>query len=778
MRTGSTGNNRGIVSLRPASALLAVGFLCGSLLGMAIPNYPEAAIGPVAAVTGLSVVASTPLALMAAGFSLGILTAVIPEKYRTGTNSPDITGTMEGRVLSVASGVAGGGVATVSVDRVFLPRPVTVRFKARLRFSGGPMPFAGDLIRAPVHLIQFESANRPGLRYLGNVDPRGWALIREGGYLSHLRRKIRNSLLKGGERFGPSATGMLASIALGDKSLLPAETSRAMRHTGIYHLLAVSGVHLAAALLMGILLARPLGAAIAGAGRPGLSLEIRVVAGGLFCILYLCITGISPSAARAGVFAALTALALMTKREIHPINVLALCYLAIGSFSTVPQPGVSLALSMLACLGIFASVGRGPRDLTSAMRVSAGAFIFTLPLVVTVFRGIPFLAPAINLIVGVPFAAMLIPGVVLGDVLSVVLPQGANIVFAVCAGLGKIFSVFIAALGSVRWIYLPLNEYGCAVAAAAGVLCAFLWIRWRGNLGRGVVLIILISSAALAGNFLGDMFVYNRLVMQFPGLGQADAAVLRASGKTVMVDTGPPGVGLRSPPIARMMEREGIRRIDVIILTHPHPDHVGGVAFLMKNWDVGEVVLPQTMQAFDLWRKVLTTVPPGTVVRFLARGDSIRVGEMEFEAMAPFSELYRDGDDLNGLSLVMLLHWRKFTALFTGDAPWGSVEKIIGRLDSLYLLKVPHHGSARGFDPVAMKRIGTIKGVFRKLLAVFTSDPLGERALPSLKVVRWFERAGARFLLTGRGEGVNIICRFPRKWRKGEVGKVDIHYGF
>ena len=691
---------------------------------------------------------------------------------------PDIIGSIEGKVLSVKAGRAGGGVATVSVDRVFLPQPAKVRLEAHLRLSGGPMPSAGDRIRAPVHLIPFAPENRPGFLYFGNVDSRGWILIREGGYFSHIRRKIRSALLKGGGRFGPSATGVLTSIGLGDRSLLPAETSRAMRHTGIYHLLAVSGVHLAAALLMGYLLARPLGAAIAGGGCPGLFLGIRMVAGGLLCIYYLSITGLSPSASRAGVFAALIALALMVKREVHPMNVLALCYLVIGSFSAVPQPGISLALSMLACLGIFVSVGRGAKDLTSAMKVSAGAFIFTLPLVVMVFRGIPLLAPAINLVVGIPFAALLIPGVVLGDVLSIVLPHGANAVFAACAGLGGILTAFVAVLGRARWIYLPLNGFGCVAAAAAGVLCAFLWVRWRGNLRRGVILIIFIFAAAMVGDFFGGRLAFNRFEIQFPGLGQADAAILRVSGKTVMVDAGPPGVGLRRPPIARTMEREGIRRIDALILTHPHPDHVGGAAFLMKNWDVDEVILPQTRQALDLWRKVLVNVPPGTIVRFITKGDSVRVGEMEFEAKAPFSERYRKGEDLNRLSLVMLLRWRNFSALLTGDAPWSSVEKIIGRIDSLDLLKIPHHGSAKGFDPASMERIGMVKGVFRKLLAVYTSDPPGERALPSLKVVRWFERAGARFLLTGRGEGVNIICRSPRKWRNGGGGKVDIHYGF
>jgi hypothetical protein len=106
-------------------------------------------------------------------------------------------------------------------------------------------------------------------------------------------------------------------------------------------------------------------------------------------------------------------------------------------------------------------------------------------------------------------------------------------------------------------------------------------------------------------------------------------------------------------------------------------------------------------------------------------------------------------------SLQLLLVVDDFVSLFTGDASWDQVWRSMGMTSSLDLLKVPHHGSKKGFPSADMDDTVISISDNSNLIAVCPSRPPGRRPLPAPEVVRWFEGRGVGFVYTG-DNGVKI----------------------
>jgi len=497
--------------------------------------------------------------------------------------------------------------------------------------------------------------------------------------------------------------------------------------------------------------------------------------GAVTCLYYLLITGLSPSGLRASIFAVIAVAGSIGYRDFHLPSSLAWTYLLIGSFSSVPQPDVSLTLSMLACLGIWTTVSDGKRGPRGWLEVCMGAYIFTLPVVVAVFHGIPILAPLWNLCVGIPFTALLIPLAVLGDAVSFFWSYGGYLAFNLWKALAYPVVALLIRAGELKWAYLSLNLYGSVSASACSLICMILWWKGKRSVKGKVLLLLFPVMFGSFGHWAGEEISRNRMVLKFPGLGKADAAIIKAEGITVLIDSGPPGLSGREPPLARNLRREGIRRIKTLFLSHPHPDHTGGSGYILRNWQVESVVLPSSQSELSLWRKILFDVPPGVPVRFVAPGNRVSVGNMEFSVSGPGRAPDDMELDINGMSMIIHMTWRDLDVLFTGDAPWLGTLEAMKKTRNLDILKIPHHGSGVGFPPEGWE--DTMKALkrFPGMISICTAGPAGVGPHPSRKVTDWFQKAGLLFLLTGRGNGVTIV--YPAKdavYCKGSLLTRDI----
>ncbi|MEE8319510.1 MAG: ComEC/Rec2 family competence protein, partial [bacterium] len=738
--------------------ILACGYLAGLLICRFFPVYPDV-VSPMSAVVFLSVLAApTPAAIVASGFAGGVLISSFTEPELPHGSGKPLTGTFEGEVLSFRNETALKIQALVHVKSMCSTEISKVSFKAYIRTSELDL-MRGDRIKFRARLVPYQSRGRNEVLFSGSVGSGAMVLVKRSllpGIIGNIRRDVLR--LSGGELGDGGA--MLAAIAAGDRTYLSSDLSRAFRRTGVYHFLAISGVHVGSSIFIGFTLMRLLTLPWAGAGNTKSAYMLSVAGGSFMLLVYLMITGLSTSSIRAALFAAILLAAPFLGREGALPNNIALSLIVITAFSSLRQPDLSLGLSLAACSGIAISLRREGRLLEKTIRICLGAHLFTLPIVVVAFRGIPVFGPLFNLFSGFVFATVLIPLAVAGDFITSIFPVAGKVLFIFWRAVADPILGILKWAGASKWIFLPVNTSGCVLAVIASLVSAAVWTRIRVCFKKGFVLLLFPVVLGGIGNYVGEAVGNTHLSVIFPGFGQSDASYIRSDGGTVLIDTGPPGYKGSTPRIVRLLDRKGIRNIDALFLTHPHPDHVGGAVHLLRDFDVNRLILPYSRNALRLWSRILKECPEKTVVTFVEAGDRIAIGNMDFHILGPEWNIDVNEGDLNHLSMIVALNWRDFTGLFTGDAPWTDVAAAWKSTGDLELLKIPHHGSATGFENFGKER--NSREIPALSVAVCTARRGYNLHLPSRDVVDWFERRGVPFLITGRGDGI-VVEYYPGK---------------
>ena len=172
-------------------------------------------------------------------------------------------------------------------------------------------------------------------------------------------------------------------------------------------------------------------------------------------------------------------------------------------------------------------------------------------------------------------------------------------------------------------------------------------------------------------------------------VGQADAtAVFLPDGKTMLIDGGNSGDGVI---IKKHLKRYGIKRIDYIVSTHPHEDHIGGLSYVINSFDIGEIYMPKVSYDSAIYTQLLETISSyGYTINSAKKGVCITENdEYKAEILSPIRDEY---DDMNHYSVIMKLTYKDTSYLFTGDAEVVNEKDLSGDI-SADVLKVGHHGS-------------------------------------------------------------------------------------
>jgi len=201
-----------------------------------------------------------------------------------------------------------------------------------------------------------------------------------------------------------------------------------------------------------------------------------------------------------------------------------------------------------------------------------------------------------------------------------------------------------------------------------------------------IVLFIIFSKPQASS----DLKVY------FFDVGQGDSEYIKMSdGSDILIDGGPDDKVLAE--LGKAMNF-GDREINLVVLSHPHADHLTGLVEVLRRYKVQEIWesgVEYPSATYDEWKKLITqnNIPD----KFVAAGDEKDIGSIKFKVLYPLSsEKNKTIDNLNNASLINRLDYGQFSALFLGDAEKPVQSQIAAQMQQVTVLKMAHHGSENG----------------------------------------------------------------------------------
>ncbi|HEX4221479.1 MAG TPA: DNA internalization-related competence protein ComEC/Rec2, partial [Pseudonocardiaceae bacterium] len=659
----------------------------------------------------------------------------------------------------VSQGFAGqqGGVRTVLIDAT----------ACQLTEHGNAEPAEGSvLLLAPVrgwsNLLRGQQADAFGVLLPPESNDGTVAVLRIRGSPSKVSpastvqraaAALRNGLRTASGSLSGDAKGLLPGLVVGDTSGLRQSVADDFRKAGMAYLLAVGGFHFM--IVCG---------AVLWLTRRFLGPRLAAVLTGLVLLAFFEVAGPKPSVLRAFLMVGVGLLALATGRRSSTFSALAATVLVLLLWQPEFGGNVQFALSVLATAAMVllarptaeALHRRGvPSGFAELIAVAVVAHLMTAPLIAAGYGQFSLTAVLANVLAEPAF----VPTMVLGALAMALSPIAAPV-----AG-------FVAGLAQwpADWLI------GVAHQAARVPAASLPWpTGWLGGLTLAVLIIAVVVAlrsrrfrvlivAVLAGVFV----VVIPVRVAEPGwpptgwamvdcdVGQGDGEVLATSepDRAIVVDTGPD-----EDAIDGCLSRLGVTRIPMVILSHLHADHVGGLAAVLRNRSVGAVAVGPSRVPAWAWTQVKQETAAAHVPLVeLSPGQHLQWPGLGIDVIGPpAAESWPTGDDpsgtvVNNSSLVLRAQTAAGRVLLTGDIELAAQADLLDANTDVRadILKIPHHGSrysAPGFLDAVQARVA--------VASVGLGNPYGH---PSPLTLNRLSGDGALVLRTDHDGDVAIL---------------------
>ncbi len=588
----------------------------------------------------------------------------------------DSCGTLvEGAVIELAS---------VRVEPLPAPRPDAFDYGRYLRRRGEHVTLEGRFADLRV------TGRRGGLQ--GAVDRLRLASR------AHLRTGVH-----------PPVSEVLQGMVLGDDEGVDQASIDDFRRSGLLHIMAVSGENV-------ILLCSMWAFAFSLLGIPRLvrtTLLLPVVA------TYVLLTGASPSIVRAGVAGIVGLLAVLASRPTDGW----LLWLVPAAWLLTRNPNnlfdVSFQLSFGAVAGLLVLArpltrlfGFLPGPLPQQVGITTAASLSTAPVSMITFGSASLVSVPANLAGGFVLGPIMFVGMLsllLGFVaswLSAPLNVVAGLFIGFLIEVSRLFGRLPFAVYEWRGVSLRL----LLLVALCGELVVVSWLARRAGGGlvvygrdprRRTALVAATAGLAAAVLLLAPMPAAppRQPTLTFLDVGEGAATLFQApGGPTVLIDAGP-------APLARILRAHAVRRIDLLVLSHAHADHVAGLEDVVGSIPISTALFPRPPTSSSALNSI--------AARLTAAGAEVRWCEAPVEVagagwslrVLPTSPLSGESGNQseNDTALVVLADLGGQRALVTGDAEGEVLEGL--DLPTCTVVELPHHGSRGGFDEAQLDEL-------------------------------------------------------------------------
>ncbi len=515
----------------------------------------------------------------------------------------------------------------------------------------------------------------------------------------------------------------LRALVTGDRGAMSEAEAARWRDSGAAHVLAVSGLHLAVVALLAFAAVRRGWAAV-----PALALRLEparaaALVGAPLAVAYTAATGAPPSAVRAMWVVLLFFAGVLLDRRVRLADALGAAAILILAPcpSALWDPSVELSFAATAAVGLALSGRRAGGWLRTTITSSLWAWLATAPITAVHFGQIAMAGPVANLVAVPAVELCALPVGLVGALAGELWPGGGAALVALAAAVIERVSSGLANLAD--WIpplavaapgRLELAAWCAALSAAA------VWARGPRRARRGALVALVAAAVVACGAWLWWSAIAparrQDLVAALLDVGQGDAAVIEVPGGGAwLIDAGglpfarggDPAAARRAAEapgrqaVLRYLGARHIRRLDLVVLSHPHPDHVRGLAALVGAVPIGTVWLarpdPDRPLPAELSATLAALAARGTRLVHPPIGTAWRQGGAAIAVLAPGEGGVAAADPVlseNDASLVVRIEFAGRRLLFAGDLEEEGEAALLARRDlAADLVKVPHHGS-------------------------------------------------------------------------------------
>jgi competence protein ComEC len=566
--------------------------------------------------------------------------------------------------------------------------------------------------------------------------------------------KVRAGLRRSVADRRPEPRALVPALVLGDTSGLDTALTENFTSTSLTHLTAVSGANLTLLLAFLLTVARWI-------GLRGWNLRLLGLAG---VIIFVALCRTEPSVLRAAAMGLVALAALGSGSRAAGVRNLAVASVILLLLDPFLSRSIGFTLSVVACAGIVWWARRWtmiinrwlPLIVAESVAVPLAAQLATTPVLAAVSERVSMSGLVANALAG-PFVG---PATVLGFAAA-----GASLISGALAsgfGFGAAWSaqmiIWIARAGAQlpgsEW-HLPMTPLTLTWLSVSSLLLAvsmaYVLARPWLSLLLAVILIICLCGAPRQPGWPPRDWL-----LVACDVGQGDGLAIRTGHRSaIVVDSGPAPAAMRS-----CLDRLGIRRVPLMIITHFHADHVDGLIGVMQHRRVGQIWVSPLAPAGPLAARVRQqAMQSGIPLNAPLSGTRASVGEAELQVLGPVNHVLVDQDESsrqNDSSLVIMVKTAGLRLLLTGDVePPGQQAILSAGVDlEADVLKIPHHGSAQQ-EPAFI-------AASHARLAIASAGLDNDYGHPAPRTVQLVRSLGMTLLRTDQNGSIAVRLRHDR----------------
>ncbi len=683
-------------------------------------------------------------------------------------------------------------------DRTFLPGD-EISFTARVhppsgtRNPGG-FDYGAYLVQQGIDAVA--SVSGPG-RVALVATPSRFSQWMPWRIIEQWRERIRQAALTS---LSDPARGIFLGIIIGEQGYLADEVRDAFMATGTVHILSISGSHLGLVAFLSFMLMKGVCRVLPAMWLLSLSRSItptRLAAGATIVLVtfYTLLAGAEVATVRSLVMIAIVMLAVWLGRTHDLLRAVACAALLLVVQNPRAIYDISFQLSFMAVVAIALVIrvragdeadGLPPQHtsvwdiaglrLRDYLWLTGGVTLATLPLVAYHFKQIAWLGVLVNALV-VPLAGCVLVPLGLGSAIWLLVTGQESLP---AASLNQVLSEFMSNIAALC-AKTPGAEWHVASPTVMAMVAFYLLLAgaiwpvaegrslwWRRGCLIGVMLLL-----GWWGWSPRDLPGEDAVRVTFLDVGQGDACLLELpDGQTVLIDAGTryDTLDMGRAVVGPYLWERGIARLDHVIATHPQLDHVGGLAWVVRSFDVGRYWSNGVTREESFYRRLHDTLQAqGLLEERAEEGQAIiDTGRCRLDVLNPPADPGRilqkrsaggtlSGSVLNNLSIVTRLQCGGQTFVLTADAEADALARLHRRqpLARATILKVPHHGAASSLYRPWIEEAGA-------QAAVVSAGRHNAYGHPAPNVVAAYQEAGVHLLRTDHDGAVWITARLSR----------------